>query len=212
MKNGMFYIIIYKKYEMKSMTSIYRMLFEQKKQHKEPNENKEPSEPNNEKNEEPNEPSKNENKQKKEKCCSYCCENKHNISKCEKMNDELNKITEYCSHYENQTNIPKTKEFLKKIDNVVIKRYVKIHKIRNYMYHNCSQYYDNIEKNNNNIELIIGYLCVLPLHPELKIKRTSTKKVYEQQPIQRKHNNFNAGLFVGPQGVEFGVGLGYRLY
>lgn len=142
-------------------------------------------------------------KQKKEKCCSFCGENNHNISKCEKINNELNKITDYCSHYENQTNIPKTRDFLEKINNIVINRYVIKHKIKSYMYYKCSQYYDNSV--NNNIDLIIGYLCVLPLHPEIKIQRTKKQKIHEKQNIQ--DNNLGVGFVVGPNGINVGLGF-----
>jgi hypothetical protein len=150
--------------------------------------------------------SKEQENDKKEKCCSYCHENNHNILKCEKMNNELNELTNYCSQYENQINIPKTKEFLEKLNNAVIKRYVKKHNLKRYMYNNCSQYYDNSVK--NDIDIIIGYLCVLPLHPEIKIKRTTYKKekYTKVKPNRhRQHNNY--GIFFGTNGIHIGFGL-----
>ena len=139
-------------------------------------------------------------KNKKEKCCSYCKDPTHSINKCEKVMIELNNITEYCSEYENQLNIPKTRKFLSSLDKKIIDRYVKKNNIRTFMSDHCYNYYDNNQ--NSNIELIIGYLCVLPLHPEIKNKRIITKKKSESK-LKPEPNSSHFGIFVGTQGIGF---------
>ncbi len=133
----------------------------------------------------------------KAKCCSYCGENNHTISKCDIMNNKLQNMVNYCSEYENQINIPKTKLFLEKIDKKVIKRYITQKNIRIYMYHNCSQYYDHSV--NNDIDLIIGFLCILPLHPEIKIPRQISSKTTTTKP--KPH----IGLFLNSSGLDVGL-------
>ncbi len=148
---------------------------------------------------------------KKEKHCSFCKDPSHTITKCDKMNYEIDKITEYCSIIENQINIPETRKYLQSIDSVIINRYVTKNKIKDYMYNNCYQYYNNNIKltrntNQKNIELIIGYLCVLPLHPEIRNKKEPKNKK-QIVHCHKNHNNNNIGLFVGTQGV----GVGFML-
>lgn len=149
---------------------------------------------------------------KAEKHCSYCKDINHTISKCDKMNYELEKITQYCSLIENQNNIPETRKYLQSINNTIISRYAVKNKIRRFMYNNCFQYYvNNIEPCKNifykNVELIIGYLCVLPLHPEIRIKKVSQPKAPQPVHCHKNHNNGNFGVFVGTQGV----GVGFML-
>lgn len=128
-------------------------------------------------------------KEYKIKFCSHCKNPSHNISQCIEMNDELKKITDYCSEYKNQTNIPNTRMYLKTLDKNVIYRYVNIKKLKNYMYNNCEDYYKNNciygNKYENYIEIIIGYLCVLPLNPSIKAKKVIK---YKKQTIIEKHD------------------------
>jgi len=151
-----------------------------------------------------------------EKIFCFFKKNDHNIKKCESINNEIDKITEYCSNNENQTNIPKTREYLNSIDKIVLNRYVVKYNIKKYMYKNCSVYYDNnISSNKNihakNIELIIGYNCVLPLHPEIKIKRQSRniKNRTEEYNHPNRQQFLNPGVFVTTQGVT--VGFGFKI-
>ena len=77
------------------------------------------------------------------KKCSFCKETTHNILKCEQINIKLEEITEYFSNYENKLNIPNAMDYLLIFDSIIINRYVTKYNIKNYMYHNCSVYYDN---------------------------------------------------------------------
>lgn len=120
------------------------------------------------------------------------------------MADEFKRIEDYCSNVVNQVNLPETRKFLSTIDKDVIRRYIAKHNISNYMYENCSQYYDNNinlrDNKKNNIELIIGYLCVLPLHPEIKIKR---QRKQTQQPVKQKQTQRELGFDFGRSAVVY---------
>jgi hypothetical protein len=114
---------------------------------------------------------------KKIKKCSFCKQTNHNVRNCEQLNEKFEEITNHFKNYENKTNIPSAKEFLILFDKFILNKYIKKYNINNFMYYNCSIYYDNnINNKNKTIELIIGYLCVLPLHPEIKIKRVKKEK------------------------------------
>ena len=146
------------------------------------------------------------------KLCSFCKKCDHNIRHCDAMNSQLQQITDYCSS--NQTNIPKTRAYLNTIDKRVIYRYVQSNKLYSYMYQNCQEYFNNNCKHGTKlkkyIEVIIGYLCVLPLNPQIKIKRKSTDKKTHITEIETPiHYNFNIprpGVYLNSDG-ELSIGL-----
>lgn len=158
-------------------------------------------------------------KQATEKHCGFCKETGHNIRNCETLHNALDNITDYCSSCRNQTNLPKVRMYLSEFDKAVINRYISKYNISNYMYHHCSVYYDNHIRSIKtrflkNVELIIGYLCVLPLHPEIKIKRQSRKNANTGNKNNRQNYNVNdyymPHLFMTTQGLS--VGYGIRLF
>jgi hypothetical protein len=118
----------------------------------------------------------------KEKRCSYCKGAGHNVKTCVSMNAQMDAITSYFSKYKNRMDIDGSKAHLLTIDKKVINRYLEKHNIRNYMYSMCSVYYDNnirgTKRGDLNVKLMIGYLCVLPLHPEIIIKRVPPHSIY----------------------------------
>ena len=113
-----------------------------------------------------------------EKKCGYCGQVGHNIKTCVSMNSQMDEITSYFSKHENRMDIDGSKAYLLTIDKKVINRYLEKYKIRDYMYNKCSVYYDSNIKGTKgselNMKLMIGYLCVVPLHPEIIIKRAQT--------------------------------------
>ena len=125
------------------------------------------------------------------KHCSYCRDLSHTIRTCPTMNEELDKITQYCS---NQTNIIDVKQYLKTFEKPIIDRYIKKHNINSSMCNYCSDYYNNVIKpsKEKNIDLLVGYLCVLPLHPEIKHKRQINKhksSVLDEPVVHHHHHN-----------------------
>jgi hypothetical protein len=75
------------------------------------------------------------------------------------------------------------------------------------MYNKCSVYYDSNIKGTKgselNMKLMIGYLCVVPLHPGILIKRAPTHSEYctritcndKSHDIYRHHDQYNGNLF-----------------
>lgn len=143
---------------------------------------------------------------KKTPACSYCNGTTHNIIKCEQVNTQLEQIKTYCSETSHQTNVIGTTTWLKTFDNRVLARYIIIHNINSYMWNNCVVYYaNNIEKisgKDKNIQLIIGYECVLPAHPEIRIKKDQIKKHKDSNENNKKsydrfensHSSFGTNL------------------
>lgn len=154
-------------------------------------------------------------KHKEPKKCAFCKEIGHDIRKCEQVNNKLEEISNYFLIYENQVNIPKAKEFLETFDKLILNIFESKYKIKNYMCNNCSVYYDNniYIKKNQIVELLIGYLCVLPLHPEIKIKRNKRNKINKHSnsnsnQINRNNKNmFDGNVFITPQGLSYGIKL-----
>lgn len=150
--------------------------------------------------------------------CSFCKCPEHNITKCPEVLEEIGKIKAYCSEYANQQNIPGTTKWLEQFDEKILNRYVVSSNINNYMWSHCTVYYsNNIEGTKGKkrlIELIIGHDCVLPLHPEIKIKREYKKK----QPVTNTHchhnsnpNNFSVGAFGTGIVIGTGVATGFAM-
>lgn len=148
------------------------------------------------------------------KRCKYCRQIDHNISKCELIEIEISKIPQYCSV--NINDIPNVRDYLTQTNKIVLERYVTKSNLLNYMRHNCSVYYDNNiynAKNSHlkNVELVIGYLCVLPFHPEIKIQRQykhriNKHKVIEAYPYPKQNNQRSFGITGFTPCVEMGVG------
>ncbi len=150
--------------------------------------------------------------------CSFCKCPDHNITKCPEVLGEIDRIKTYCSEYANQQNIPATIKWLEQFDEKVLNRYVVISNINNYMWSHCAVYYSNniegTKGKKKSIELIIGHDCVLPLHPEIKIKREYKKK----QPVTNTHchhnsnpNNFSVGAFGTGIVIGTGVATGFAM-
>lgn len=148
-------------------------------------------------------------KEPKIKHCSFCNNTNHIISKCQIVNDAMYDIT---NKLKNNNDIVSARKYLQNINKILLKRYISVNSINKYMYRNCSIYYDNnISKlKDKDIELIIGYLCVLPFHPEIKIQRE-----YKSNKVSNKvcNNEQNNSLFGGMLLVSNrnGVGLGFKL-
>ena len=142
--------------------------------------------------------------------CSFCKCPDHKITKCPQITQGIAKIKTYCSSYSNQQNIPATIKWLEQLDEKILNRYVIAYNIDNYMWNNCSQYYmNNIEgkrKKYKLIELIIGYNCVLPLHPEIRIKRVYEEKVNweKPKPDYSSASSFGTGIIMGT-GIAAGM-------
>lgn len=139
--------------------------------------------------------------------CSHCHQSDHTIRQCVVMNTALREMVDYCTS--NATNIPKVRTYLNTIDAKVVFRYTATHKLRHYLYTYCPQYYDNNcvrgTRLNNNIELIIGYLCVLPLNPQMKVKREKSKT---STTAQQQDDFLSPHMYIGMNGQ---VGLGLKL-
>jgi len=138
---------------------------------------------------------------KKIPACSYCSATTHNIIKCEQVKAQLEQIKTYCSDPAHQANVIGTTTWLKTFDNKVLARYIITHNIGSYMWNNCAIYYaNNIEKTSGkdkNIQLIIGYECVLPAHPEIRIKKEQLKKIKYESKYESNnyHHHKNSGVF-----------------
>lgn len=142
------------------------------------------------------------NKSQIEKKCGYCRNVGHNVSNCQSIIQEFEKITYYFSIPENlvSENIIKTRNFLLGFDNFILSRYLTKYKIFNYMYYECSKYFDNAS-GNKNIELLVGYFCVLPFHPEIRIKRVRTRNIPNHPKTPSKISfpqKFNVGFILNP--------------
>jgi hypothetical protein len=142
---------------------------------------------------------------KKQSHCSYCNDTSHKINTCQLATDILMSITEKLS---NNNDIPFARTYLQKIDKKLIKRYVTKHHLDTYMYRNCyNYYYDCIDTaEDKNIELIIGYLCVLPFHPELKTKNNKTECKIAPTESSSMYVNINT------PGVDIGFYNGRLVY
>lgn len=141
------------------------------------------------------------------KRCSYCRNETHKINNCQLVNDMMSEIT---SRVTNNKDIPSVRDYLRGIDKKIILRYVSKRGLRRYMYQNCSVYYDShISKSRESeIELIIGYLCVLPYHPEILIERKYKKSIKESYDDGKRNKNDN---FIFMSVGSNGLGLGFRL-
>lgn len=149
-------------------------------------------------------------KPKRIKKCGFCEQEGHDVRKCDQLNTHLNELRQYLKNSTNYSIID-VRKHLKKIDDFILGKYIDKHNINDYMYEYCSIYYDNnITRKNMNIELLIGYYCVLPLHPEIKIKRqrfkkrptTTTNHEYEKRT---KNDIFTPAFFITPQGLTVGL-------
>jgi hypothetical protein len=147
---------------------------------------------------------KEDKKVKKDKKCSFCRQTGHCIRNCPQINDEFNKITEYFSNYENKVNVVKAKEYLLEFDPIIISRYIIKNRIELKLEYDCFIYYNNIKYSNEytssrdrNIELLIAYLVVLPLHPEMKIRRPNSQPNKKNTCSNKKNTSFipNLNLF-----------------
>ncbi len=140
---------------------------------------------------------------KKTPACSYCQSVEHNIIKCVQVKTQLEKIKTYCSDPAHQQNVIETTNWLKNFDNRVLARYIITHNINSYMWNNCAVYYsNNIDRTSGkekNIQLIIGFECVLPAHPEIRIKREqkSYLKSYNKNRDYNQSKHHNSGLSGG---------------
>lgn len=140
---------------------------------------------------------------KKTPACSYCQSVEHNIIKCVQVKTQLDQIKTYCSDPTHQQNVIETTNWLKTFDNKILSRYIITHNINSYMWNNCSVYYtNNIDRTSGkdkNIQLIIGFECVLPAHPEIRIKREYKKFGSNNDKYNHDHNskNYNLGLSGG---------------
>jgi hypothetical protein len=147
--------------------------------------------------------------------CSFCKGGEHNITKCPEATNLITKIKTYCSEYANQQNIPATMKWLDQFDKKILDRYVTVSNINNYMWYHCSVYWTNniegLNGKNKLIQLIIGHDCVLPLHPEIRIKRVrkESKTIYvytKEKPDYSPASAFGAGLIMGT-GIAAGAEL-----
>jgi hypothetical protein len=135
------------------------------------------------------------------KLCAYCKNSDHNVRHCDQMNCELLNMTNFCTS--NQSNIPKVRKYLNTVDKRVINRYVQSKKLSNYMYQNCYEYFENNCKYGTKlekyIEVIIGYLCVLPLNPQIKNRRQPAVK---KPTIPTVRNNYfpTPGVYLNQDG------------
>jgi hypothetical protein len=150
-----------------------------------------------------------EKEQEKEpvvKMCAYCKNCDHNIRHCDQMNSELQNMINFCSS--NQSDVPKVRKYLNTVDKRVIYRYVQSKKLSNFMYQNCPEYYENNCKYGTKlekyIEVIIGYLCVLPLNPQIKNRRkpvvkkpTNTPAHYDYFPKPGVYLNQDGRISIG---------------
>ncbi len=156
---------------------------------------------------------------KKTPACSYCQSVEHNIIKCVQVKTQLDQIKTYCSNPAHQQNVIETTNWLKQFDNRVLARYIIVHNINSYMWNNCAVYYsNNIDRTSGkekNIQLIIGFECVLPAHPEIRIKREqkSYLKSYNQSQNQSKHNSgLSGGDLLGASLImSTGIAAGYAI-
>jgi len=149
-----------------------------------------------------------------DKLCGHCLLSGHNKRNCPSLNAELDRHVEYCST--NKTNIESVREYLRSLDKTIVFRYAEVNRIDNYMYYNCSEYYDNVCINNGNrfynyVEIIIGYLCILPMNPLIKHIRPSVKKQKKTVHVNeyRTQSSFvpSMGVFLGPNGINVGIKL-----
>ena len=153
--------------------------------------------------------------------CSYCSATSHNIIKCDQVKAQLEQIKTYCSNPAHQADVIGTTTWLKTFDNKVLARYIIINNINSYMWNNCAIYYaNNINKTNGkdkNIQLIIGYECVLPAHPEIRIKRTQlvkNKKYNESNKYNQPQNYYDpygTGLFEKALIMNAGIATGVAI-
>lgn len=157
---------------------------------------------------------------KKTPACSYCNGTTHNIIKCEQVKAQLEQIKTYCTDPAHQANVIGTTDWLKTFDNRVLARYIITHNINSYMWNNCAVYYaNNIDKTSGkdkNIQLIIGYECVLPAHPEIRIRKNQIKK-YKPESHKKSYDRFEnsnksdinflrTGLIMGT-GIAAGIAI-----
>lgn len=153
--------------------------------------------------------------------CSFCNATSHNIIKCEQVKAQLEEIKVYCSVPTHQANIIGTTTWLRTFDNRVLARYIITHNINSYMWNNCAIYYENnisrTSGKEKNIQLIIGYECVLPAHPEIRIKKEQLKKL---SALQNKKSHDRFANKSGPSGGDIigaslimstGIAAGYAI-
>lgn len=143
---------------------------------------------------------------KKPPACSYCQSLEHNIKTCVEMNQQLDSIKTYCIESLNSQNVIKLTTYLNTYNEKVLQRYINIKKIDSYMFNNCVEYYNGniseLKGKDKYIQLIIGYEHILPLHPEIRIKRVYKKRVTESKPVKHPSNavvpsDFLSGVATG---------------
>lgn len=112
--------------------------------------------------------------------CTFCKEQMHTLETCPVI---LQHITYQCSLIEDETLL---RQYLALLDSTVLQNYVNSHDLKQKMYMNCSKYYDRYiapfasKPEEFNIELMVGYMHVLPLYPEISVKR---KKLLSMQTM-----------------------------
>ncbi len=165
---------------------------------------------------------------KKAPACSHCKSIQHNIKTCPQMNESINAIKTYCNNFlvnQNNLTVFSVSNYLNTWDENILKRYVNVKQINSFMFTNCVEYYngniDGLVGKDRYIQLIIGYECVLPLHPEIRIKRTYKKQNYGKSHCHTNsshlntnsnyNNNLNFGLNNYSTGFVTGFVLGHKL-
>ncbi len=154
---------------------------------------------------------------KKTPACSYCQSVEHNIIKCVQVKTQLDQIKTYCSDPAHQQNVIETTNWLKNFDNKVLARYIIVHNINSYMWNNCAVYYsNNIDRTSGkdkNIQLIIGFECVLPAHPEIRIKREQKSYIAHYKSYNQNHNSGLSGAnIIGASLImSTGIAAGYAI-
>lgn len=106
-----------------------------------------------------------------EECCTFCKEPMHKSETCPII---LQHITYQCSLIDDETLL---RQYLSLLDTSVLQNYVDSHKLKEKMFLNCSKYYDRYiapfetKQDEFNVELMVGYMHILPMYPEISVKR-----------------------------------------